>query len=1218
MDITKDFFKSNNKDKEYDKADIERLLKVCYKKLKSDVYFDTSNVFLRKKIADFEEDIEKNIEILADALITDSLGKYETVGYNCLPKLVTTNDEEDENYIKNYVSNKDYKLNKITYFIDLDIEAHILGVLWILLFGKKLEKLYGRYTYGNKLLSNIENDNIDLFKPYFNEYENWKNNGIKSVEKMIDLKKKSFMISLDIQDYYYSVNVSFDKLKKDLDLDIDFTEDEISSFDLLLDLKPSKRISKISKIELDFYIFNFIENIFGEFNKKLRDDNIIYRENLMIPIGFAPSKIIANWYLKELDTEIIDKLNPMYYGRYIDDIIIVLPIYNKKNIKNYKYILNDYFCNNGIFKYALYNCEKEIIFLQDYDELKNLKEVIRFIPRDELGVKGKIEKKLQFVAKKLELEIKIDIFANWDDENFISNLDNLFEKLNEEKNKTLLYELYIDILTEIKFESSQSKKLYIANGYYNKSNLTNDGFIAIQEAKVRVFEFNHNGSKALIEAFKSELKKNASVFRFLPEKTEVLKSFDRETFKIDYLDSINKLSDVKGFDISKYKLSKFLARIIYSDKLENDDYTKELDSKILWAFKDNRCVEYYTLWEKVLVYYIINNKYWNAYKFIKNIIKSINNLKIEIDKSQLYYSNEIFTNEKIQDNLIKKTKYSLIKYLKVVISLVYALDDSLFEDYWTYLKNKDKLSELEIIKHMTKNIDISNLNIEEKFIDINNDKDKMRQSNMIRHDLVREVLLNYTNLVADKRFSNSYLNLIDKKIDISNSESRYRCTMLNKSYNNREKRADKRYNDECKQQCNFGKNKDFTCKNEDNCKYELSSHAIEYSPRFVHLHELIIYEMNYMMAKGHIISGNEYISRAIDNFYRINGIEFDHVYKKRILNSVENIKGNNLDYYNIDDYLFTQKEAKINIFNLESEKEKKKLKIGIVNMRINEDDIVDSFNKVPNLSDTRLEKINKLLNSAVKNGAEMIVFPEVSIPYQWLGAISNFANKNDVAIICGLEHIIYENKLCCNYLATILPEKYKSYKYTLIKVRLKNTYSPREKQWVSGYKWKLPIMIDNRSNKTSDDMFIKEYDLFRWRGIDFSAYSCFELANIKDRALFRSYVDLLIGSVHNKDTNYYSNIIESLSRDIHCYFVQVNNSELGDNRVISPSSTIKKNIVQVAGGLNDVVLIGEIDIEKLRAHQQLDHSLQIENNDFKPSPPEFSYENVRVRNKLPL
>ena len=1217
MNNIKDFFTNNNKDKEYDKTCIKDLIKISYKKLKSDIYFDTSNVFLRKKIADFEQDIDKNIEILAGALINDFLYEYEAVNYNCLPKLVTTNDEEEENYIKNYVSNKDYNLNKITYFIDVDIEVQILGVLWVLLFGKKLERLYGRYTYGNKLLSNIENDNIDLFKPYFNEYENWKNNGIQSVEKMIDLKKKSFMISLDIQDYYYSTDVSFSKLKKDLELDanentLDASENIFDKF-IIDGFSP-----KISRGELELCIFNFIKNIFENFNKKLRDDKIIKNKNLIIPIGFAPSKIISNWYLKELDMEIIDKLNPMYYGRYIDDILIVLPVYNKKNTKNYKYILNDYFCNNGIFKYALYNHDKKMIFLEDYDKLENLKEIIKFIPRNELGIKGKIEKNLRYVAKELKLEIEIDIFANWDDENFISNLDELFEKLSVDENKALLYELYTDIITEIKFENSESKKLYIANEYYDKNNSSDNGFIAIQEAKVRVFEFNHNGSKALLEAFKSELKKNASVFRFLPEKTEVLKSFDRETFKIDYLDSINKLSDVKGFDISKYKLSKFLARIIYSDKLENDDYTKELDSKILWAFKDNRCVEYYTLWEKVLVYYIINNKRWNAYKFIKNIIKSIDNLKIEIDKSQIYYSEEIGEDEQIKNKLIKKTKCSLIKHLKIVISLVYALDDNLFKEYWEYLNNKDKLSELEIIKHMAKNIDVENLNIEAEFIDIKNDKNKMRQSNMIRHDLVREVLLNYTNLVADKKFSNTSLNLIDKKIDISNSEARYRCTMINKSYNNREKKLKETDSNEYKPQCNFGENKNFTCENKDNCKYDLSNHAIEYSPRFVHLHELIIYEMNYRMAKGHIISGNKYISEAIDKFSIINGIEFDHEYKKRILSSVKNVRDDNSDYYNIDDYLFTQKEAKINIFNLKSEQEKKKLKIGIVNMRVNEDDIVDSFNKVPNLSDKRLEKINKLLNSAVKNGAEMIVFPEVSIPYQWLGAISNFANKNDVAIICGLEHIIYENQLCCNYLATILPEKYKSYKYTLIKIRLKNTYSPREKQWVNGYKWKLPIMIDNRADKTSNDMFIKEYDLFRWRGIDFSAYSCFELANIKDRALFRSYVDLLIGSVHNKDTNYYSNIIESLSRDIHCYFVQVNNSELGDNRVISPSSTVKKNIVQVAGGLNDVVLIGEIDIERLRAHQQLDHSLQIENDDFKPSPPEFSYENVRVRNKLPL
>ena len=72
------------------------------------------------------------------------------------------------------------------------------------------------------------------------------------------------------------------------------------------------------------------------------------------------------------------------------------------------------------------------------------------------------------------------------------------------------------------------------------------------------------------------------------------------------------------------------------------------------------------------------------------------------------------------------------------------------------------------------------------------------------------------------------------------------------------------------------------------------------------------------------------------------------------------------------------------------------------------------------------------------------------------------------------------------------------------------------------------------------------YPLFIWNGIWFSVYCCYELADICDRALFKSYSDLMIAVEWNKDTNYYSNIIESLSRDMHCFCVQVNSSGYGD------------------------------------------------------------------------
>ncbi|MCC0649965.1 carbon-nitrogen hydrolase family protein, partial [Clostridioides sp. ZZV15-6598] len=663
-------------------------------------------------------------------------------------------------------------------------------------------------------------------------------------------------------------------------------------------------------------------------------------------------------------------------------------------------------------------------------------------------------------------------------------------------------------------------------------------------------------------------------------------------------------------------------------------------------------------------------------------------------------------NRNLKKEVLSQTKKCLFEHLSICISMVYALNDELFSHQIKIIEKDNIKMNLEIHRIIKKSLNSTLINIESEvskkaiinyidveFNDIYSTKEYIRKSNMIRHLLVRETLMNYTICVIENKAEKD-INLIEDRYVNTEIRSNLKCTKLNRNYQDR-------YN--CYKSLEPSHNK---------CVFDISINNARYTPRFIHLHELILFYINLKISKGEIISGIGYIEAAITKFKIINNIKIEESSLNHICTDIDKIKlkGKILDEsdiekilcnyieeesdikiikqlikyinqyreeikvkenklsrhkYSINDYILTQRESNINILDIKNDNKSEKIKIGIVHMKVNEKDIDSSFSKIPNLESRRIQKINRLLNDAVKNGANIIIFPEVSIPYQWLDSISKFSMRHNVAIICGLEHIIYENELCCNYLATILPEKYNDYKYTIVKLRLKNHYSPREKEYVKGFNWKLPIMMnkeeyeknkekhnlnkcinykdieitdrldESSERKTSksncgnisdcdlcqeinQEIFCKEYDLIRWNNIDFSSYSCFELANIKDRALFTSHVDMLIGSVHNKDVNYYANIIESLSRDVHCYFVQVNNSELGDNRIISPSKSAKRNILQITGGENDLVLIGEIDIRCLREFQKKDYNLQMKDERYKPVPPGFDYKNIKIRDELPL
>src|SRR5699024_3037362 len=43
-----------------------------------------------------------------------------------------------------------------------------------------------------------------------------------------------------------------------------------------------------------------------------------------ITIGMLSSNIIANWYLRTFDEKVNKYVKPAFYGRYVDDILIVL------------------------------------------------------------------------------------------------------------------------------------------------------------------------------------------------------------------------------------------------------------------------------------------------------------------------------------------------------------------------------------------------------------------------------------------------------------------------------------------------------------------------------------------------------------------------------------------------------------------------------------------------------------------------------------------------------------------------------------------------------------------------------------------------------------------------------------------------------------------------------------------------------------------------------
>ncbi len=279
-------------------------------------------------------------------------------------------------------------------------------------------------------------------------------------------------------------------------------------------------------------------------------------------------------------------------------------------------------------------------------------------------------------------------------------------------------------------------------------------------------------------------------------------------------------------------------------------------------------------------------------------------------------------------------------------------------------------------------------------------------------------------------------------------------------------------------------------------------------------------------------------------------------------------------------------------------------RIAFANTEVKEENIVRSMRGDANLDKVRYKKLASILKKARKEKADVLLFPECFIPINLLSSIVRYSERNQCLTITGLEHLKI-HKTAFNFIITILPVKIDGIKDSIVVFRIKNHYSPGE-EFLAG---KNHLVIPKPKPY--------RYDIFNWRNIYFSSFYCFELANSLHRSLFKGKIDLLVAVEWNRDTNYFSNIVEASSRDLHVFVAQVNTSQYGDTRLTQPVDTNGKDILKLKGGINDAILIASINIDKLREFQRQKIITSEVTGDFKPLPPDFSFDDVmkRIKNK---
>lgn len=314
--------------KGFENLEITDLL-IAYRKAKSDIFWE-KNISAVDRFVNFEINFEANIYSLFEVLKKADVEKIisyctDDEFFINYPKSIDfeCNDEESKDFYSISSPAKEFerKLKDCEITIssrivgNFTVQAHILSALWINFIGHKYDEKLSKNAYGSRLNRlNLENGcctneskyNLEKntsFQPYFIPYKEWQSSGLNSVEKSLEAKKNVMVFSLDLKSYYHNIDakiINNDDFNNDVGVELDESEKLFNSIICNLIDRWGDSVAKNYKSKFDFNL------------------------KAGLPIGLTCSKIISNIILKILDDKIEGNLKPISYGRYVDDIFIVI------------------------------------------------------------------------------------------------------------------------------------------------------------------------------------------------------------------------------------------------------------------------------------------------------------------------------------------------------------------------------------------------------------------------------------------------------------------------------------------------------------------------------------------------------------------------------------------------------------------------------------------------------------------------------------------------------------------------------------------------------------------------------------------------------------------------------------------------------------------------------------------------------------------------------
>lgn len=254
-----------------------------------------------------------------------------------------------------------------------------------------------------------------------------------------------------------------------------------------------------------------------------------------------------------------------------------------------------------------------------------------------------------------------------------------------------------------------------------------------------------------------------------------------------------------------------------------------------------------------------------------------------------------------------------------------------------------------------------------------------------------------------------------------------------------------------------------------------------------------------------------------------------------------------------------------------------------------------SVMRLPDPDAERYARLCRLLDGVIAQPqySRYLVLPELALPAHWFIRIARKLQGRGISLITGIEYLHASKGRVRHQVWAALSHDGLGFHSLMIYRQDKQRpalHEEQELQRLAGLElkpdkvWRTPPILQHGD-------------------LRFALLVCSELTNISHRAALRGKVDALFVPEWNQDTETFNSLVESAALDMHAYIVQCNDRQYGDSRIRAPfKDSWQRDLLRVKGGVTDYCVIGEIDVQALRAFQSSHRSPA---KPFKPVPDGF-------------